>query len=314
MVSNDTLDGSDRIPDDELRDLYASFSRRLEAEPEMSIDGMRDLFEQWHRGAAEPDDVTYREAEGAPVPAIWCLPARTAGQRAIVYTHGGGFVVGSRHSHRKLGGHLAVRSATPVLLIDYRRAPEHPYPAQVEDTAASARWLMETQGLSPSQIAFAGDSAGGNIALSTGLRLADEGLAPAAIVAMSPWFDMENSGASLAENAELDAMVNREMLEIMTGLVLDGKAADTPGANPLHADLSALPPLLLTASAHETLRDDAVRLAARAEAAGRDVTLHLEPGAQHVFQMAAGKSDAADRALDLAGEWLGEKFAAVGAA
>ncbi len=127
---------------------------------------------------------------------------------------------------------------------------------------------------------------------------------------MSPWFDMENSGESLAENAQLDAMVNKEMLEIMTGLVLDGEAPQTPGANPLHADLSSLPPILLTASSHETLRDDATRLAAKAEAAGRDVTLHLEPNAQHVFQMAAGRSEGADSSLVLIGEWLQAQFAA----
>ncbi|MFE9606869.1 alpha/beta hydrolase [Streptomyces hokutonensis] len=294
--------------DDGLRELYASFTRRLEAEPEMSIDGMRALFEQWHLATAEPTDVTYRESADAPVPATWCVPLRSDDSRVIIYTHGGGFVVGSRHSHRKLAGHLATRCATPVFVIDYRRAPEHPYPAQVEDTVSVAKWLMKTEGLAPADIAFAGDSAGGNIAVSSALRLSQEGLAPAAVVAMSPWFDMENSAGSLDENAQYDAMVDQSTLKIMTGLVLNGQPPRTPGANPLYADLSALPPTLVTTSQHETLRDDATRFAARAKAAGRDITLFIEPNAQHVFQMAVGRAIAADRSLEQIGEWVRAMF------
>jgi len=295
--------------EDPLRTLYAGFAQRMDDDPEMAVDAMRDVFEQWHQGTAEPDDVTYREAVGAPVPATWCVPVDADRTRAIVHTHGGGYIVGSRNSHRKLAGHLATWAATPVLLVDYRRTPESPYPAQVEDDVAIVRWLIESEGLSPSQIALSGDSAGGNIAVTSGLRLQEEGLAPAAIVTMSPWFDLENSGPSLDENAEHDAMVKKPVLEIMSGLYLNGLAADSPEANPLHADLSSLPPILITTSTHETLRDDATRLAARAEEAGRDVTLHLEPDAQHVFQMGAGNSEAADRSLATIGKWLQEKFA-----
>ena len=146
--------------------------------------------------------------------------------------------------------------------------------------------------------------------MSSGLQLSQEGLAPAAIVAMSPWFDMENLGASVDENAPHDAMVDRPTLEAMTGLVLAGQAPQSPRANPLYADLAALPPVFLTTSEHETLRDDAKRFADRAKAAGCDVTIMLEPNAQHVFQMGAGRSPAADRSLELIGEWLQAKLAA----
>lgn len=299
---------------DELRELYASFTRRLQDEPEMSIDGMRDLFEQWHLGAAEPEGVTYLEAGDAPVPATWCIPSGADQRSAVVYTHGGGFVVGSRHSHRKLAGHLAARSGSRVLVIDYRRAPEHPYPAQVDDAVASADWISRTEGLSMQQIAFAGDSAGGNIAASSALRAASRGASPAALVCMSPWFDMENAGPSLEENAPHDAMVDRQTLEIMTGLVLNGQSPDTPGANPLRADLALLPPTFVTASEHETLRDDAVRFAARAEEAGSTIVLELEPHAQHVFQMAAGRVASADDSLERIGQWLRRHLASSRAA
>jgi epsilon-lactone hydrolase len=302
--SDANLDSSDP-----LRELYSSFTRELTSQPEMSTDGMRAVFERWHLATAEPLDVTYREAAGSPVPATWCVPLRSSEAAAIVYTHGGGFVVGSRHSHRKLAGHLATYAETPVLVIDYRRAPEHPHPAQVEDTLSVAKWLIETEGFSHRGLALAGDSAGGNIALSAALRLCAEGLGPSGVVALSPWFDMENTGESLATNAEHDAMVNRETLEVMRELVLSGQSPQAPAANPLHADLSSLPPTLLTASSHEALRDDAVRLASLAELAGCDVTLRLEPEAQHVFQMAAGNSTAADQSLAYIGDWLKARYA-----
>jgi monoterpene epsilon-lactone hydrolase len=308
-VTSDRLDDPGHRSGDALRDLYASFAQRMMQDENMSLEAMRDLFEQWHIGCAEPVDVTYREVTDAPTPATWCLPDRAGQRGAIVYTHGGGFVVGSRHSHRKLAGHLAARAAMPVLIIDYRRAPEQPHPAQVEDAVATATWLMGLEGRSPSELALAGDSAGGNIAVSAALQLASEGHAPGAVVAMSPWFDMENTGGSLSENAEHDAMVNRPMLEIMTGLVLDGQSPQAPAANPLYADLSSLPPCLVTASSHETLRDDAIRFVDRARAAGANATLRLEPNAQHVFQMAAGRSAAADRSLELIGNWLQTQLA-----
>lgn len=293
---------------DQLTTLYAGFRDRLRSTPDMGLDAMRDLFEGWHQGTAEPETVRYAEAVGAPVPGTWCRGDDARPANVVVYTHGGGFVVGSRHSHRKLAGHLAARSGVPTLVIDYRRAPEHPFPAAIEDTEAVVDWLVG-RGYRPQDVVLAGDSAGGNIAIGTALRMVGRGAAPGAVVALSPWLDLANTGRSLEENATFDAMVDRPMLEIMAGLYLGAEPAVAPHVNPLHADPSGLPPVFLTASRHETLRDDAVRFAERVRAAGGAATLELTDRQQHVFQMGAGRSATADESLVGIGRWLGSVLA-----
>jgi acetyl esterase/lipase len=198
---------------------------------------MRDLFDGWHRGTAEHELARYAEAVGAPLPATWCRADGASPRTVVVYAHGGGFVVDSRDSHRKLCGHLAARSGIPALVVDYRRAPEHPFPAAIDDVVATARWLID-QGCSAEHIAFAGDSAGGNIAVNAALRMIRDGAAPGAVVTLSPWIDLANTGSSLDENAAHDAMVDRSTLELMTGLYLAGESPVAPHVNPLHADRS----------------------------------------------------------------------------
>jgi acetyl esterase/lipase len=288
---------------DHLRELYRGFSQRLARTPDMGVEAMRDLFDQWQQATAEPAGVHYVEAAGAPVPATWCLPPDAAPGRVLVHAHGGGFVVGSRHSHRKLGGHLAARGRSPVLVVDYRRAPEHPFPAAVDDLVATVDWLRAGDP-HVRDVVLSGDSAGGNLAVTTALRLAARRAAPGAVIALSPWFDLTNSGASVVENAPHDAMVDGPTLEIMAGLYLAAEAADAAAVNPLFADLRGLPPVYLAASSHETLRDDAVRFAARARAVGVPVVLDLVDHQQHVFQMGAGRLPAADASLDRIGDWL----------
>lgn len=293
---------------DHLTTLYRGFADRLARTPGMSVDAMRDLFEGWHLATAEPADVQYAEAQGAPVPATWCHPAEDSGKvggsgRVVVHAHGGGFVVGSRHSHRKLAGHLATQANASTLVVDYRRAPEHPSPAAIEDLVSTVSWLVDA-GRRPVDIVLSGDSAGGNVAVSTALRLADRGTPPGGVVALSPWFDLANTGESLTENADHDAMVDRPTLQLMAELYLAGTSPVAAAVNPLHADLSALPPLYLAASRHEALRDDAVRFAERAAAAGVPVTLELQDGQQHVYQMGAGRLGVADESLRRIGRWF----------
>jgi acetyl esterase/lipase len=293
---------------DHLTTLYSGFAARLARTPDMGVDAMRDLFEGWHLGTTEPAGVQYAEAEGAPVPATWCRPAVGSGQlggsaRVVVHAHGGGFVVGSRHSHRKLAGHLAARAGASALVVDYRRAPEHPFPAAIDDLVSTVGWLIDA-GHRPADIVLSGDSAGGNLALSAALRLAERGTPPAGVVALSPWFDLGTTGESLAENADHDAMVDRPTLQLMAELYLAGESPDAAAVNPLHADLAPLPPLYLAASRHETLRDDTMRLAERARADGVSVTLELEDGQQHVYQMGAGRLAVADESLTRIGRWI----------
>lgn len=286
-----------------LRDLYASWLARMDG---MDLPTMRDLFEEWHLPTIEPTGVTYEETDAGGVPALWAVPVDgAAGDRVIVYTHGGGFVVGSRHSHRKLAGHLARAVGARVLVLEYRLAPEHPHPAQLEDSVRAHGWLLE-QGIRPEHVATAGDSAGGNLAVSTPLRLAALGRPlPAAVLALSPWLDMELTGETIESNDATDALVKRPVLEAMRGMFLGEVGSPTdPFANPLLGDLTAFPPLYICAGGHETLLADSRRLAGLAEKAGVDVALDVVDEQQHVFPFNAGRAPEADDALRRAAAWL----------
>lgn len=288
-----------------LSDLYRDWSTRMAAEPEMGLPALRDLFEEWHLPTVEPEGVTYADVEADGVPALWCIPVDAAADRVLLYSHGGGFVVGSRHTHRKIAGHLAKAVGCRALVVDYRRAPEHPFPAQLDDCVRAYRWLLD-QGIAPAHIATCGDSAGGNLAVSVALRLrADGDPLPAALIPMSPWFDMEHKGETLDTNADTDALVQRPILEAMSGMFLgqDGSPVD-PLANPLYADPAGLPPIFINVGAAETLLDDAQRFAASARRAGVDVTLDVVPEMQHVFPFLAGRAPEADRAIAEVAAWV----------
>lgn len=169
-----------------LKTLYRGWADRMAANPEMDLDSLRDLFEEWHLPTAEPEGVTYAEVDAGGVPAIWCNPIGAAEDRVIVYTHGGGYVVGSMHTHRKLAGHLARRTGCRALVIDYRRAPEFPHPTPTEDAVTAYRWLLD-QGIEAGHIATCGDSAGGGMCTAMVLAARDQGLPlPAAIMPLSP--------------------------------------------------------------------------------------------------------------------------------
>lgn len=288
-----------------LTDLYSDWSARMTAEPEMGLPALRDLFEEWHLPTVEPEGVTYAETDADGVPVMWCAPIDATPDRVLLYSHGGGFVVGSRHSHRKLAGHMARAIGCRALVVDYRRAPEHPFPAQLEDCVTAYRWLLG-QGIEPGHIATSGDSAGGNLAISVALKLrADGDPPPAALVPMSPWLDMEHKGKTLDSNSGTDALVQRGLLEAMSGMFLgpNGSAID-PLANPLYGDPTGLPPVFLTAGGDETLLDNAQRFAEVARSAGVDVTIAVVAGMQHVFTFLAGRATEADGTIADVAAWL----------
>lgn len=288
-----------------LADLYSDWSARMAADPEMELPALRDLFEEWHLPTVEPEGVTYTETDADGVPVMWCTPVDAAHGRVLLYTHGGGFVVGSRHTHRKLAGHMAKAIGCRALVVDYRRAPENPFPAQLDDCVTAYRWLV-AQGIEPGHIATSGDSAGGNLAISVALKLRADGDAlPAALVPMSPWLDMEHKGETLDTNSATDALVQRPILEAMSGMFLgpSGSAID-PLANPLYSDPAGLPPIYLSAGGAETLLDNAQRFADMARTAGVDVTIDVVPGMQHVFTFLAGRAPEADKAVADIAQWL----------
>jgi epsilon-lactone hydrolase len=294
---------------DALRTHFQSMTDRMAANPEMDLTTLRSMLEELGARAAEPTDVTYEEVDAGGQPAMWCNPIGAAPDRVILYTHGGGFVSNTMHSHRKLAAHLAKAAGVRALVLDYRLAPEHPFPAQLDDGVVAYKWLLD-QGIEPRHIATAGDSAGGNLATALVLRLRDEGIpVPAAIVGLSPWYDMECNGSTLDTNASTDALVQRPVVENMSAMFLGEAGSRTdPLANPLHADARGLPPIYLTAGTHETLQDNAERFADIAKNADVEVTLELCEGMQHVYPFMAGRAPEADATIAKIGGWLRPKL------
>jgi len=277
----------------------------MAANPGLTIADLRSLFDEWHQPTFEPEGVTYKSEVLAGVAAIWALPQGANTKQVILYTHGGGFAVGSAASHRKLAGHLAKQLGVTAVVIDYRRAPEHPFPAQLEDSTAVYKELL-ARGIQPGDIVTSGDSAGGNLAIATVLKLRQDGVAlPGAVIAFSPWLDMEHVGKTLQTNAATDALVGKAILEAMSGMFLGEKGSRTdPLTNPLKADFRGFPRLYINAGEIETLLDNAQDLARIAKAAGVSVTLSVVGGMQHVFPCLAGRAVEADDELRRIATWF----------
>jgi epsilon-lactone hydrolase len=225
------------------------------------------------------------EPAGVPgIPAEWLIPGNAVDDRAILYLHGGGYVIGSINSHRAMVSQLALAAQSRVLIIDYRLAPENRFPAAVEDAVASYRWLL-SQGYKPGRIGIAGDSAGGGLTAATLVSLRDSGdPLPAAAMMLSPWADLEVKGESCRTVGWRDPMVSGYALRKWAALYLGGADPRDPLASPIHADLKGLPPLCIHVGTCEVLHDDAGRLAERAEKDGVPVELDVCEGMFHVYQ------------------------------
>lgn len=287
-----------------LRQLYQDLADRIAASPDMPLATRRAMFEELHVLASEPTGVTYEEVTAGSSRAIWCIPVEAAVDRVMLYFHGGGFVTNSADSHRKLAAHLAKATGARALVLDYRRAPEHTYPAQLQDAVAAYRWLLD-QGYTADHIASVGDSAGGNLATAAVLALRNQGLPrPAAIVGISPAYDMEATGASIVANRDKDAILSKMALDKASMYLGERGSVKDPLVNPLYADLADLPPIYLTCGTHEMLQDDAVRFAALADKAGVNATLEVSEGMQHVHLYMAGRAPEADATVTAIGAWL----------
>ena len=254
--------------------------------------------------AQAPEGVTCTPVEVAGVSAEWHVATGAAEDKVIVYVHGGGYVMGSAGSHRDMTGRLSKAAGARVLSLNYRMAPEHPFPAAVDDTVAAYKGLLD-QGIKPRNIAIAGDSAGGGLALASLLAIRDKGLpTPGAGVGISPWVDMEGLGESMTTRAAVDPVVQKEGLLGMAKMYLGDADPKNPLAAPLHGNLAGLPPLLIHVGDHETLLDDSNRIAERARKAGVDVTLKVWDEMPHVWHLFAPILPEARQAIDEIGAFF----------
>jgi acetyl esterase/lipase len=262
-----------------------------------SLDDERREWDEAARGAALPEGARFHEAD-VGVPAEWMEAPGAAEGRVFLLLHGGGYSSGSPVTHRKLAANLALASRARVLTPAYRLAPEHPFPAGVDDAVEAYRWLL-AQGIEPANIVIGGDSAGGGLALSTLVALRDAGtVLPRAAVLMSAWTDLTTSSPSHDTLGDVDVQVTREGL-LGAGRIYigDGDPAD-PRASTLFANLAGLPPLLLQVGGDETLLDDSRIVAERARAARVDVTFQVFEGMWHVFQFHAPEVPEARAAME----------------
>ncbi len=252
--------------------------------------------------SSEPAGVAF-----APAPAVnglWAEPPEARPGAAILYFYGGGYVLGAPISRRKTAGHIARAAQARALVPTYRLAPEHPFPAAIDDAVAAYQWLL-AQGAEPSRVVLAGDSAGGGLALATALALRDRGLArPGGVVTISLWGDMTCSGETMESRAHTDICCSRDGLFELAGMYLAGADPRNPLASPVFADFSALPPLLCIVGGEERLIDDSVRVVRAAGIAGTDATLFVAAGMQHVFPIWAGAFPEADATIRLIGDWI----------
>jgi epsilon-lactone hydrolase len=249
-----------------------------------SVAERRAMYDRAEKVFTLPPETAVEPVTTRGVPGEWIRPAGARTDAALLYLHGGGYVIGSPRSHRHLAEAIARAAGIACLLPDYRLAPEHAFPAAVDDAVAAYRWLIEDRKIAPGRIAIAGDSAGGGLTVVALVAIRDARLPlPAAGVCISPWTDLTCSAPSYETRAARDPIVLLPNIAVMAKTYLGATDPRTPLASPLFADLTGLPPLLIHVGTDEVLLDDAARLAERGRAAGVDVSYEAWEEMIHVW-------------------------------
>jgi epsilon-lactone hydrolase len=276
------------------------------------VNEQRRLLRELLSAQPLPAEVTVTAAELGGVPTAEITVDGIEPRHVVLYFHGGVYVMGDAFLAAELASQVGRRTHARVISVDYRLAPEHPYPAAVDDALAAYKALLDN-GIAASEIAFAGESAGGGLAVATLINAREHGLPlPAAAFAMSPYADLTLAGTTIDTKRDLDPLLSREALQARVGDYTAGQDAALGLISPVFADLSGLPPLIIQAGSHEVLLDDAIRLARAAATADVEVTLEITPEVPHVFQAYHPILDEAPAALDRAGQFLSAHLAQAG--
>ena len=251
-----------------------------------------------------PGDVSVEPVDANGVRAEWTMTPEADPTHVIMFLHGGGYISGSIASHRHMVAQAGREARARTLALDYRLAPEHPFPAALNDAVAGYGFLL-ARGFAPENIAIAGESAGGGLAIATLVSLRDAGVAlPACAWCSSPWVDLEMTGGSMISKASIDPLISKPYLTELAAAYLNGADPRTPLASPLHADLRGLPPMLIQVGSAETLLDDAVRLAGAAGTADVEVRLEVWPDMIHAWHLFYQQVAAGRRALAAVGAFI----------
>jgi monoterpene epsilon-lactone hydrolase len=285
---------------------YENLLRMLQNQPvdwRIPIPKQRENFETSAQLYIVGSDVRVEKTSLDGIPGEWLTPSNARSDRVLMYLHGGAYCIGSMKTHRALASNLARSAKARAINVDYRLAPEHVFPAALEDAVKAYRSLLE-EGIPARNIIVAGDSAGGGLAMATLLSLRDQGVTlPRGAVVISPWTDLLGTGESLKTKASVDPILNPDELELYATMYCKGDLRD-PLASPLYAELKGLPPLLIQVGTNEILLDDAVRLAERAKAAGVKADLRVADGMVHVWHLFSSLVPEGQAGIDEAGEWM----------
>ena len=267
---------------------------------------LRVVFDGW--GDITPPDrsIVYEAVDAGGVSGEFGIAPKSRLEATLMYFHGGGYVIGSLKSHRGLVARLGQAASVRTFAIDYRLAPESPYPAAVDDAVAAYKWLLDN-GTAPDRVVFAGDSAGGGLAVATMLRCKSIAVPlPRAAVLFCPFVDMGTSGQSLIDNRDRDVVVTEGVAPGMAMTYLNGADAQSPEASPIYGDLGGLPPILIQVSSHEALLDDSLRLFRALILEDVKVQIKVYQGLPHVWHLYAGMLDEGQAAISEAGQFINE--------
>jgi epsilon-lactone hydrolase len=271
------------------------------ADPSYTFDDFRRIFEEWLAQYAIPEGTRITEVDCGGVPCLWADAPGSAHDHVVVHFHSGGYLMGSANGYRSFGGFLAAATGCRVLLVDYRLAPENPFPSAIEDALAVYKWLLK-ENVDPRKILICGDSAGGGLALITLQALRDEGLPlPAAGISISPLADLAHEVESRVINEGIDPLVNMDLIQMIGSAYCGPLDPKLPKISPLYGDWRGLPPLLIFAGEIELLRDDGKMCAAAAVRAGVDATYVEGEGMPHIWTLFADRLPEARQALEQIG-------------
>jgi acetyl esterase/lipase len=293
----------------EQRETLDAIVRQSAFPVDSDVDEQRRLLRELLSAQPLPADVTVTAGALGGVPTAEIAVGGIEPRNVVLYFHGGVYVMGDAALAADLASQVGRRTQARVISVDYRLAPEHPYPAAVDDALAAYEGLLD-EGIASSNIVFAGESAGGGLAVATLVNARDRGLRlPAAAFVMSPYVDLTLAGTTMETRSQVDPLLSREALQARVDDYTSGQDAALGLISPVFADLSGLPPLIIQAGTHEVLLDDALRLARQAADADVEVTLDITPGVPHVFQAYYSILDEAAAALDRAGLFLSARLA-----
>jgi epsilon-lactone hydrolase len=281
-----------------------TFLRQSPVDFSLPIEALRAGFEEAMRHVPVADNIRVTPATLGAVAILEVVVEDLESSDVILYFHGGGYVIGSAQSSVPLAAELAQRTGAKVITVDYRLAPENPFPGAVDDARTAYEGLL-SQGAAPGRIALAGESAGGGLAVAAALALRDRAVAmPASILAMSPWADLTLSGDTFLEKQPSDAVLTGDGLRRSVTDYVGSADPSDPYISPIFGDLRGLPPILIQSGSREILLSDSLRLASRAAVADVRVTLDVVPGVPHVFQAYAGMLEEGEAALQRATKFL----------